>query len=176
MHIDEPIEIITGLTKYPAPFTHRVLILCHEKNIPYVITNINTEKKPKWFLKIAPIGLIPVIRIGNNTIFDSHAICEYLDSITPPPILPVNKLECGIHRSWMCFADDLAYEIAQFVKQGNMLNHDLSRMHELFTILDSQIKNPYFFGYDFSMVDISLISHILWIDALEQKYRILSKS
>lgn len=54
----QSIEIITSEGNYPAPFTHRVLILCHEKNIPYKLTPINTYQKPDWFLAIAPLGLV----------------------------------------------------------------------------------------------------------------------
>jgi len=166
----EPIEIITGITKYPAPFTHRVLILCHEKNIPYTITKIDTEEKPAWFLKIAPVGLIPVIRANGHVIFDSNAILEYLDNEFKSKLLPQDPVECAQHRSWIGFANELSQEIAGFVKSGKMLQHDLSRMKYLFAVLNEKIKVPYFFGEKLSLVDIALISHILWIDALEQKY------
>ncbi len=176
--MSNPIEIITGTTKYPAPFTHRVLILCHEKKIPYILTQINTEQKPDWFIAIAPLGLVPVMRIEGEVIQDSRAIWEYLDITYQPSLLPTNAIECAKHRSWIAFGDELAQEIAQFVKQGKMLTHDLTALYKLLQILDEQIKGSYFFGEIFSMVDITLISHILWIDSLEQKalpFKILQK-
>lgn len=95
---------------------------------------------------------------------------EFLDLAYKPQLFPEELYECARHRSWIGFANELAQEIASFVKQGKMLTHDLSRMNELFTILNQHIKAPYFWGDIFSMVDIALISHILWIDALEQQY------
>lgn len=163
-----PIEIITSMGKYPAPFTHRVLIVCHEKNIPYTLTPINTYEKPTWFLDVAPLGQVPVMRVENTVISDSRAIWEYLDTTYLPHLLPQEPLECAKHRAWIGFADELAQEIAQFVKRGNLLARETSRLNTLFDILDSRLKGPYFFGNAFSMVDIILVSHILWLDALEQ--------
>lgn len=163
------IEIITSEGDYPAPFTHRVLMVCHEKNIPYTLMPINTYEKPTWFLDIAPLGQVPVMRVENTVISDSRAIWEYLDTIYLPHLLPQDPLECAKHRAWIGFADELAQEIAQFVKQGNILTRDRSRLYALFHMLNTHLKGPYFFGKSFSMVDITLISHILWLDALEQK-------
>lgn len=166
---NETIEIITSEGKYPAPFTHRVLILCHEKNIPYKLTLVNTYEKPKWFLDLAPLGQVPVMRIANTVITDSRAIWEYLDTEFKPHLLPKNSLQCAQHRAWIGFADELAQEIAQFVKQGKILTHDLTRLNSLFNILNTHLKSPYFFGDSLSMIDITLISHVLWVDALEQR-------
>lgn len=162
------IEIITGEGKYPAPFTHRVLILCHEKNISYKLTLINTYEKPDWFLTLAPLGQVPVMRIADSVIPDSRAIWEYLDATFQPSLLPKDPIQCAQHRAWIGFADELAQEIAQFVKQSKILIRDLTRLNSLFNIFNTHLKSPYFFGDALSIVDIALISHILWIDALEQ--------
>lgn len=163
------IEIIISEGKYPAPFAHRVLILCHEKAIPYTLRLVNTYEKPDWFLNIAPLGQVPVMRVDEVSIFDSRAIWEYLNASFAPSLLPLDLLEAAEHRAWVGFADDLAQEIAQFVKQGKILSHDLTRLHFLFDILNNHLKGPYFFGNTLSMVDICLISHILWVDSLDQK-------
>ncbi len=165
----KPIEIITGNTSYPAPYTHRVLIICEEKNIPYSLTMIDTENKPAWFQTIAPLGLIPVLRMEEKIIFDSHAICEYIDTLSKPAFLPEDVYLCAQHKSWMMFADELAQEIAQLVKQGNIINADLKRLHFLFDIWNKKIQGDYFFGNQLSLVDIYLLSHVLWFDALEEE-------
>lgn len=165
----KPIEIITGNTHYPAPFTHRVLIVCEEKNIPYSVTMIDTENKPAWFQEISPLGLIPVLRIDDQIVFDSHAICEYLDTFTKPSILPENAHLCAQHKSWMMFADECAQEIAQLVKKGNIVNGDFNRLHFLLDIYNKKLQGDYFFGSQMSFVDIYLFSHLLWLDALEEK-------
>lgn len=165
----QPIEIITGETLYPAPFTHRVLILCEEKNLPYFLTTVDTEQKPAWFLDISPLGLIPVLRVEEKIIFDSHAICEYVDTFSEPSFLPKNAFACAQHKSWMMFADEVAQEIAQLVKQGNIGHADFARLNFLFGVLDKKFQGDYFFGAQISLVDIYLLSHMLWLDALEEK-------
>ncbi len=170
----KPIEIITGDTLYPAPFTHRVLILCEEKNLQYFITQINTEQKPEWFSAISPLGLIPVLRMENKIVFDSHSICEYLDTFSKPHLLPLDSYKYAQHKSWMMFADEIAQEIAQKVKQGNIIQADFTRLNLLFEILSKHMKGEYFFGKELSLVDIYLLSHMLWFDALEES--VLSNS
>ncbi len=165
----QTIEIITSEGMYPAPFTHRVLIMCHEKNIPYKLTTVNTYQKPDWFLAIAPLGQVPVMRIDETVIFDSRAIWEYLELTFKPHLLPTDPILCAKHRSWIAFADELAQEIAQFVKQKKILIRDLWRLNALLNILDTHLKGPFFFGETLSLVDITLISHLLWLDALEQR-------
>jgi glutathione S-transferase len=154
---------------YPAPFTHRVLILCHEKGITYQLNRINTYQKPDWFLAISPLGQVPVMRVNDIIIHDSRAIWEYLDSTFKPHLLPTDPILCAKHRSWIAFADELAHEIAQFVKLKKILIRDLCRLDTLFKILDDHLIGPFFFGKIVSLVDITLISHILWLDALEQR-------
>lgn len=151
------IEIITSNTKYPAPFTHRVLILCEEKNIPYFLTKIDTENKPAWFLEMAPLGLVPVMRIENQVIPDSHAICEYLD-----------KGFSSVNSKDLEFADQLSEFIASKVKVGNIQQANLDDLKNKLQLLSEKIILPYFYGKQLSLVDIYLISHLLWLDALEE--------
>lgn len=67
------IEIITADLKFPSPFTHRVQLLCDEKNISFKLTLIDIYKKPDWFLEIAPLGQVPVMRLDKAVITDSRA-------------------------------------------------------------------------------------------------------
>ncbi len=83
--------------------------------------------------------------------------------------MPENPIQCAEHRAWIGFADDLAQEISQFVKQGKIITGDQTRLNFLFNILNEKVKGPYFFWDILSMVDITLISHILWIYALDQR-------
>lgn len=162
------IELITSDLKFPSPFSHRVQIVCHEKNIPLKLVAIDVIQKPDWFIKIAPLGQIPVLRTENTIIPDSRAICEYLDNLSTPCLLPQEKLIRAQHQAWIAFSDEIAYEITQFIKQKKSGIKDLNRLNQLLTTIDNNIKGTYFFGDEISMVDIGLITHLMWIDALDE--------
>ena len=44
------------------PFAHRVQLALLEKRIDFWHTEIDLSNKPEWFLVIAPLGEVPVIR------------------------------------------------------------------------------------------------------------------
>ena len=65
------------------PYVQRAVIVLEEKNIPYERIDIDLANKPDWFLKVSPLGKTPVLLVGDQPIFESAVICEYLDEITP---------------------------------------------------------------------------------------------
>jgi len=162
------IEIITADTEFPSPYSHRVLMVLHEKNIPYQVTAINPYEKPQWFLDIAPLGQVPVMRLGETVLPDSRAIIEYIDSTADKPLLPKESLARSQHYAWFAFADEIANEITQLVKHKKSAIRDLKRLNQLLAQANKNIKGNYFFGTEISLVDIALVSHILWINALEE--------
>lgn len=162
------IEIITADIKFPSPYTHRVQMLCFEKNIAHRLTAIDMYQKPAWFLEIAPLGQVPVMRVEDTVITDSRSICEYIDNLTEPYLLPKDALERAKHQALIAFADEIAQEITRFVKQKKGQIRDLKRLDELLGIFNQQIKGTYVMGDDLSLVDMAFVSHILWLDALEK--------
>ena len=94
-------------------FSRKIRILLAEKKLDYELKEINLRNKPPEFLKISPIGKVPVFVEENGTvIWDSTLIAEYLDETYPEPkFYPTNsqaKLEC---RKWEELADYLGDNI-----------------------------------------------------------------
>ena len=69
------------------PYGQRAVILLREKNAAHEVTYIDLEAKPDWFLKISPRGKVPVLLADDVPLFESSAICEFLDETCPPPRL-----------------------------------------------------------------------------------------
>jgi hypothetical protein len=48
--------------------------------VPFERIDIDLANKPDWFLKISPLGKVPVLRVttdkGETTLFESNVICE----------------------------------------------------------------------------------------------------
>ena len=79
------------LYDYPrAPNPMRVNLFINEKNIKikrvYVDLSKHQNLKPR-FLKLNPWGTVPFLRINNQTISETIAICRYLDLKKPNPKL-----------------------------------------------------------------------------------------
>ncbi|KAI0032400.1 glutathione S-transferase [Vararia minispora EC-137] len=66
-----------------APCTLRVAIVLHEKNIPYEFHTIDLtkgEQKAPAFLEKHPFGQTPYLDDDGYGIYESRAICRYLDA------------------------------------------------------------------------------------------------
>lgn len=155
----ESIELITADTKFHAPYTHRVILLCLEKGIPYHITPIHLQNKPQWFLDIAPLGEVPVMRIHDQVIAGSFAIAQYLD-----PSLVLSAQDAETLRR----IDQFGHELVLFCRQRKNTIADLAHLNTFLTTFNAQLaKRPYLSGDAATYLDFALIPHILQIDDFE---------
>ena len=89
-----------------APNPRRVRVFLAEKgitNIPFVQVNIATaENRKPEFLKINPMGGIPVLELDDGThIAESVAICRYFETIKPePPLMGVDAKDKAVVEMW----------------------------------------------------------------------------
>src|ERR1700722_15924007 len=85
-------------------------IVLEEKRIPYRIENLppgNLWKKPPEMLARHPLGKVPYIEDGANTIYDSTVIDEYLEERYPePPLIPSSAVERARVRELEQFGDE----------------------------------------------------------------------
>lgn len=65
------IELISFKT---CPFVQRSVITLKEKGIDFKTTYIDLAEKPAWFLAISPLGKVPVLKIGDEVLFESAVI------------------------------------------------------------------------------------------------------
>ena len=81
-----------------APNPRRVRIFLSEKNIEIETVQIdirNSEQKSEAFLKLSPLGEVPLLQLDDGTcISQVHAICRYIEEIHPEnPLLGRTPLE-----------------------------------------------------------------------------------
>ncbi|MCP5195319.1 MAG: glutathione S-transferase family protein [Gammaproteobacteria bacterium] len=83
------------------PFAQRTRILLNLKNIEFDLTEMDsTRQMPDWFLKLNPLGQVPVIHHDGVILNESSVINEYLEECFPVPCLfpstPYQKALCRI--------------------------------------------------------------------------------
>ncbi|MGG5822219.1 glutathione S-transferase family protein [Falsiroseomonas sp. HW251] len=89
------------------PYVQRAAIVLAEKGVPFERVNIDLCDKPAWFLAISPLGRVPVLRVGEEVLFESAVIAEYLDETTEPRLHPADPLRRARHRAWIEFASSM---------------------------------------------------------------------
>lgn len=138
------------------PYVQRAAIVLAEKGVPFERRDIDLANKPAWFLKVSPLGKTPVLMVGDEAIFESAVICEYLDETALPRLHPANVLQRAQHRSWMEFGSALLNLIAAFYNAADeaALGARAAEIRTRLGQLEAALgEGPYFAGNPFSIVD-----------------------
>jgi glutathione S-transferase len=166
---------LTLISHHLCPFVQRAAIVLAEKQVAFERINIDLADKPEWFLKISPLGKVPLLKIHENDgsdviLFESVAICEYLDEsrggVRLHPSDPVDRAK---HRAWIEFGtvtmtDSWGYLIARDAAVGQA---KLAELRGKLALLEAVLANgPYFEGERFSMVDAVFAPTFRFFDAL----------
>jgi len=70
-----------------SPFSRKVRLSLAEKRIEVELVEERYWEKDSDFLRRNPAGKVPVLKMGNRTMADSTAICEFLEDAHPTPAL-----------------------------------------------------------------------------------------
>jgi glutathione S-transferase len=134
----------------------RAAIVLMEKNAAFKRLWVDLAQKPAWFLAVSPLGKTPVLLVDEAAIFESAAICEYLDEAVAPCLHPSDVLERARHRAWMEFGSSVLDTIAAFynAKDETALDAHRALLRQRFEHLETVVGiGPYFAGTRFSLVD-----------------------
>lgn len=138
------------------PFVQRSVITLLEKDVEFDITYIDLANPPQWFLDISPFGKVPALRFGDETLFESAVINEYLDDITPPSMHPTDPLQKAINKAWIeCASQMLGAQYHYCVAPSeDVFKQSLNEMKHLISQLERRLGDgPYFNGKDFCLID-----------------------
>ncbi len=152
------------------PFVQRSVIVLQEKGVDYDITYINLKEPPPWFSTISPLGKVPVLKVGDEVVFESAVIMEYLDEVNPPSLHPADPLRKAHNRAWIEFASTL------FMCQFNMVmaqeqegcDKAEQELRDKLALVNEQLSGPYFNGGEFSLVDAAYAPLFMRLALLEQ--------
>jgi glutathione S-transferase len=83
-------DTMNRLYHFPlSPFSRKVRLCLAEKKIEVELVEERYWEQDPDFLRRNPAGKIPILKLGNRTMSDSTAICEYLEDAYPaPPLMP----------------------------------------------------------------------------------------
>jgi len=138
------------------PYVQRVAIVLAEKGLPFERRDVDLSDKPAWFLRISPLGRTPVLVVDAEPLFESAAICDFLDEAFEPRLHPADAIARARHRAWMAFASDTLDNIAGFYSAADddTLQSRARGLRGRFELLESQLGDgPFFAGTGFSVVD-----------------------
>jgi glutathione S-transferase len=143
------------------PFVQRVNAVLEAKKLEYEVEYVDLTNLPDWFLKISPNAEVPVLVTDNNTpLFESFAICEYLEELYPPKLHPSDPEKRALHRAWarQAVTQYLVQCSTQRSASKEILREKTKNFVQLFTKVEKTLGDgPFFDGEQFSMVDTAWI-------------------
>lgn len=153
------------------PYVQRAAIVLIEKGIAFHRVDIDLAHKPDWFLKVSPLGKTPVLLVDGLPIFESAAICEYLEETAFPRLHPEDALERARHRGWMEFGSVVLKAISGFYSapDQDVLLVKAAEIRGRFEQIESELQTgPYFAGEHITMVDAAFAPVFRYFDTIEQ--------
>ncbi|MFT5705908.1 MAG: glutathione S-transferase [Oceanospirillaceae bacterium] len=155
------------------PFVQRSVITLLNKGIDFKITYIELADKPDWFLKISPMGKVPVLRYGDEVLFESAAINEFIDEITPNSLMPTSPLLRAKDRSWIEYASQITMDQYSLSVANNEEDYQTRRdiLQARLQKLEQQLSGSLFFNSDhFSLVDAALTPVFTRLEIIAQRF------
>lgn len=157
------------------PYVQRAAITLAEKRAPFGKVLIDLAAKPDWFLALSPLGKVPLLRVGGRTLFESAAICDYLDETIAPRLHPEDPIARAQHRAWIAFASTVLDDIAGLYNapDAEAFERKVDILAERFARLEEALdEGPWFAGEAFSIVDAAFAPVFRYFDVLERFVRL----
>ncbi len=154
-------KVLTLVSHYLCPYVQRASIVLSEKGVAFERTYIDLAAKPDWFLRISPLGKVPLLAVprgrADAILFESAVICEYLEETQGGPALhPADPLLRARHRGWMEFGSSILADlwVYETTKDEAQFEVKWRALAQKFATLEEELGDgPYFAGDRFCMVD-----------------------
>ena len=154
------------------PYVQRASIALAEKAVPFERIDIDLADKPDWFKKISPLGKVPLLMVGDEVLFESAVIVEYLDETFEPRLHPADALTRARHRAWMEFGSSILSNIwtIETTNDRPAFDQAVAAVAEKLGRVEGQLGGgPFFAGAGFSLVDAVFAPVFRYFDVFEQR-------
>ncbi|MDP1883592.1 MAG: glutathione S-transferase family protein [Bradyrhizobium sp.] len=158
------------------PYVQRAVIALHEKGVVFERIDIDLANKPDWFLKVSPLGKVPVLTVvsdkGEVALFESNVICEYIEETQSGAKLhPQDPLQRAQHRAWMEFGSAILSDLWGLETSTDAATFDSKReaIVAKFARVEAALgSGPFFAGENFSLVDAVFAPIFRYFDVFDE--------
>lgn len=144
------------------PFAYRVRLALAEKAIPHEAHVIDLQNVPHWYAGISPTGKVPLLKYGEDVVWESTVINEFLEDAFPdPPLLPREPVARAHARIWIEYCNStfqpnccgLVFELDESRHEGirTALIDSLKTIDEAL----ASTPGPYWRGDRISLLDLT---------------------
>jgi glutathione S-transferase len=158
------------------PYVQRAVIALAEKGVAFERIDIDLANKPDWFLKISPLGKVPVLVVatdkGEVALFESNVICEYIEETQAGAKLhPHDPLARAEHRAWMEFGSAILSDLwgLETAKDAATFEAKRQAVAAKFARVETALgSGPCFASEKFSLVDAVFAPIFRYFDVFDE--------
>ncbi|MCA6107240.1 glutathione S-transferase family protein [Bradyrhizobium cenepequi] len=158
------------------PYVQRAVIALTEKGVAFERIDIDLANKPDWFLKLSPLGKVPVLTVatdkGEVALFESNVICEYIEETQAGAKLhPQDPLSRAEHRAWMEFGSAILSDLwgLEIATDAATLEAKRQAVAAKFTRVEAALgSGPFFAGERYSLVDAVFAPIFRYFDVFDE--------
>ena len=157
------------------PFVQRAVLTLLEKDADFSVTYIDLQDKPDWFLDISPRGKVPVMVAEGTPLFESQAICEFLEEVLPdPPLMPEDPIDRARDRAFFAMASEDLFGPIWLMQSGSELEvvqRASDKLEATLARIEEELYGDYLSGDGsrFGMADVGCVpvfTRIAFLEAL----------
>ena len=150
------------------PYSQRCRLVLFEKGMDFEIRDVDLFNKPEDISVMNPYGQVPILVERDLILYESNIINEYIDERFPhPQLMPPDPVQRARVRLFLfnlekeifthvALLEGRAPHNEKAVEKAKLMIRD--RLTQLAPIF---LKNKYWLGEDFSMLDVA-IAPLLW--------------
>jgi glutathione S-transferase len=154
----------------------RAVIALTEKGVAFERIDIDLANKPGWFLKISPLGKVPVLTVatdrGEVALFESNVICEFIEETQAGAKLhPQDALQRAEHRAWMEFGSAILGDLwgLETTTDAAIFESKRQAVSAKFARVEAALgTGPFFAGEMFSLVDAVFAPIFRYFDVFDE--------
>ncbi|TPV93287.1 MAG: glutathione S-transferase family protein [Myxococcales bacterium FL481] len=161
------------------PYVQRCTIVLEEKHVPYELSLVDLFDKPGWFLRLSPLGQVPVLRVGETTLFESAVITEFVDEYAGGGLHPADPLERAVNRAWIAVASAVNVDSHELVlaPTRDTCERVAARVRDRLRKVERQLQGAFFNGDTFRLVDAAyapVLQRLAWYEETVPWFEFLS--
>lgn len=170
---DQNLEAIELISFKLCPYAQRSAIALLKQGIEFETTHIDLANKPDWFSKISPTGKVPVLRFGDEALFESAAINEFVNEISDGSLLPDTAVARAKARAQIVTVDKTLTALFNAIGSQTAADAENAKgpLLDLLTILENgKHDGPFYMGEKFSLVDAAIAPLFVYLNVCNQRF------
>jgi glutathione S-transferase len=152
------------ITAEVCPYAQRTHLALREKGLDYEHTEVDLKNKPAWFEEVSPYSKVPVLKSGDQVVYESTIINEFIeDSFPEPSMMPSDPLRRAQARIWIDYSNtrfiDAFYDLLS-AKDADAQAELAAKLTGCMEYMEdaglaAMGSDPYWLGANVSLVDVA---------------------